>query len=1180
MLKRLLRVLPLLLAAWALPGGAVAPDPTQFRGYGVLDGLPSSLVFMVAQDHSGYLWLATGDGLVRYDGVGFEVWQHAPDDPASLPSNMVQAVHVDPQDRVWVGMEGAGVAVLDAARSGFRSFRRATHPEIGGDEVYSISATPDGSVWFGGYLGGLHRIDPEGRVQRFMPVEGEPDSLPAEIVTMVSTSPDGELWVATTAGIARWNGSGFDRVGPEHLSGPVAMSIAHRADGGLLIGTRHGVDEMPSGMLPAPVRLADGSAVAVTALSILPDRDGGRWYATPRGVYREEDGRIARLGGAMAEQSVHHVFEDREGGVWFATRDAGLLRLSPDWRRFAVLRRQEGRADTPSMSMPRGFAESADGRVWMVGEGGEGAGLDRVDPVARRVERVPLPPGAVLPSRSMSVLETRSGEVWVGGRNRLVRLDFAAGRSEGFPFTDEPELEQGAQVGGLLEDGSGHLWALSFGAGVQQRDRDGRLIRHLRPGAADGVSAGDNEQMVLGPDGVPWLAGGRGVLRWSADAARFERVEGGPTDRVFTLAWEDGHLWLHRFGGLEQYRWDGSALQRIRQVGSAEGLAAVESGGLMIGADGLWLTTLRGLVHYRPQTRGLRLYGLHDGLPADPFNADPGLLTRSGYLLAGTHGAVLVVEPAALVRETEPAPLRLHRVSLRRGDRILDKDPAVPFRLAPGDSDLRVSARLLSFANPAANRYQFRLSGQDADWVEVAGGERVFSRLPAGRYRLEVRAANADGVWSDATPLPFEVDPPLWASAWALLAYAMAGLGMALWLAHGYRQRLRRRHVLQLAEQRRRLAEEASEAKTRFLATLGHEVRTPMTGVLGMAELLRGTPLDPRQRGYVDSIHHAGEHLLRLVNDALDLARIESGRLELRVAPFDLHALLAEVCGLLAPLAGRKGLAFHCDIAPDAPGSLSGDVDRVRQILLNLGTNAIKFTEQGEVRIGCEPVRPHGVRLRVSDTGPGLSTEQQGRLFRRFEQADGERTRARYGGSGLGLAISQELAAAMGGRIAVESRAGSGSTFTVSLPLEAAEAPAMSAAGSVRRRAMASTWQVLLVEDDATVAQVMIGLLEAMGHTVTHVPHGLAALTELGQRRFDIALLDLDLPGVDGLELARLIRRESRTLTLLAVTARADAEAEPAALAAGMDGFLRKPVTGGLLAEAMDKARRRHAGAG
>jgi CheY-like chemotaxis protein len=342
-----------------------------------------------------------------------------------------------------------------------------------------------------------------------------------------------------------------------------------------------------------------------------------------------------------------------------------------------------------------------------------------------------------------------------------------------------------------------------------------------------------------------------------------------------------------------------------------------------------------------------------------------------------------------------------------------------------------------------------------------------------------------------------------------------------------------------------------------------------MTGVLGMSELLLGTPLDMRQRGYTESIRNAGNHLLRLVNDALDLARIEAGKLELDAQAFALRVLVADVVALMAPVAQRRGLHFDGVVAADVPDALHGDPLRIKQVLLNLLGNAIKFTERGSVGLHVSARPPIGVCFEVRDTGPGLSAEQQSRLFRRFEQVDGHRTAARYGGSGLGLAICQELAMAMGGHIEVESAPGHGASFRVELPLPIATLPDATACAPATSDATHG-FDLLLVEDDAIVAEVMTGLLQAQGHRVTHAGHGLTAMAEVANARFDAALLDLDLPGMDGLALARLLRAQGFDAPLLAVTARADADAEPQSRAAGFDGFLRKPLTGAMLAEAIE----------
>ena len=540
--------------------------------------------------------------------------------------------------------------------------------------------------------------------------------------------------------------------------------------------------------------------------------------------------------------------------------------------------------------------------------------------------------------------------------------------------------------------------------------------------------------------------------------------------------------------------------------------------------------------------------------------------------VAGAFALLLVVLLAWLSAPVAAATA-LESLRVERNGRELALDPSSPLlRLFASDRDLRVRVRPVFVAGggpPPPQRLW--LQGHDPGWADLpASGERVYPRLSPGRLRLRLAVAGADGRWTERPGLTLLVEPPWWRGEPALASAGLLLLAAVAWVAWVRRARQRRRQAWQLAQARQQLAEQHSEAKSRFLATLGHEIRTPMTGVLGMAELLQGSALDPQQRHQVDAIQRAGRHLLRLVNDALDLARIEAGKLVLDDSPFELAPLLQDVAGLLQPLARAKGLGFSLRCDPALPAALRGDATRVRQILFNLGHNAIKYCEQGSVALEVAPLDGGGIVLRVRDTGPGLSDDQQARLFRRFERGV-PREGDHGGGSGLGLAICRELSAAMGGAIRVRSEAGRGAEFEVELPLPAAEVPAGVAARTAADPP-ASALQLLLVEDDAVVAEVVCGLLARLGHRVVHAPHGLAALAELDVARFDLALLDLDLPGIDGLALARLIRGKGLSLPLLALTARADAEAEPAARAAGMDGFLRKPVTGDILAEAMAAA--------
>ncbi|WP_411835022.1 two-component regulator propeller domain-containing protein [Pseudoxanthomonas mexicana] len=1152
----------------AAPAHAGLPETPRLRQLTVADGLPSNVVYDIAEDAEGYLWLATIDGLARYDSIGFRVWRLG----EGLQDNTISSVHVDARNRVWAGTAAAGLMMLEADRQRFHYYRRGDHPEIGSDTVWSVVSTPDGAIWFGTHDAGLHRMDEEGRIRRFMPVAGDDRSLPGVAVTDLEVDGEGRLWVATERGVARWTGRDFERVpAAAHASLSVSGIVVDRA-GDVWIGTPLG----------ASVYRRDGSwsldpwdmrgGMPIYGL-LLQDRNGIAWLDTLDGMRRGEEGQTfavplySNLTRGRVRPQWNRALEDREGGLWFSSIDAGLWYLPSNWRQFSVLAKDEGDPGSLGNAQTYGIAPSTSGHLWLVGSSGT---LDQLDPETGEVRHVleDIGDGAV----ANAVIETRDGVVWVGYPDGLLRYDPATGAQRRWGAGDATDAAPQGDVNLLHEDAQGRLWVGAGYWGLQARDAQGRVGAQYRFDGRHGLAPGEGILHVAGGrDGAPWIAGSAGLQRWNPGKSRFEHVPGVAEEVTESFAWdEQGVLWVAGLGTLRAYRLEDGRYLPGRHFDRRHGLPQVVFTGLIVDRRGIvWAASPRGLVRIDPGSGLVRVYGIHDGLPGQEIIAAPSRRPQDGRLLISASHGIIIFDPAVMRPSPRPPRLVIDAVSFRQGTgRVHAPDARAAFELGHGDRDLRVVARLLSYANARAHRYRFRLSDYDAGWVEVgADGERTFSQLPAGRYRLEVAGRTADNVWSDTQVLVFEVMPPWWLRGWAIASWAALALGALLLLALSYRRRLARRSEWQLALHKRQLAEQASEAKSRFLATLGHEVRTPMTGVLGMSELLLATPLDERQRGYTQSIQRAGTHLLRLVNDALDLARIESGKLEMQAIDFDLHALLHDVVALMAPVARKRGLAFEDDISPALPRWVQGDPLRLRQILLNLLGNATKFTPQGTVSLRALPgAGGTRMRLEVADTGPGINPEQQARLFRRFEQAEGARTTARYGGSGLGLAICQELAVAMGGWIGVDSAPGRGARFFVELPLVAAQsAPAPRRPQPAAQRAL----DVLLVEDDMTVAEVIAGLLRARGHAVVHATHGLDALSTYAGRRFDVALLDLDLPGIDGLVLAEQLKLRGFGAPLLAITARADAQAEPQARAAGFDGFLRKPVTGDMLAEAI-----------
>jgi signal transduction histidine kinase/DNA-binding NarL/FixJ family response regulator len=403
-----------------------------------------------------------------------------------------------------------------------------------------------------------------------------------------------------------------------------------------------------------------------------------------------------------------------------------------------------------------------------------------------------------------------------------------------------------------------------------------------------------------------------------------------------------------------------------------------------------------------------------------------------------------------------------------------------------------------------------------------------------------------------------------WLIGWLTLAMDIVLIGLTGWILQLTRRRVQMFAQLEAA---RASAEEANRAKSAFLANMSHEIRTPMNGVLGMTELLLHTPLTARQRDLAAAAYGSGEAMLQLINDILDVSKIEAGKVELESIDFDLHALISDEISMFRASAQRKGVRLTHRVADAVPRAVRGDPMRLRQVLTNLVGNAVKFTDRGEVSLRVDSLEEdvHGHRLRfvVQDSGIGIAAHGVARLFQPFSQADGSMTR-RFGGTGLGLAITHELIQLMGGVIGVQSDLGRGSTFTVELSLLPAQGqlPAPSAQVASEPARPLDGGRVLLAEDNPVNREVAMAMLESLGLQVACAADGAEAVRQAETEPFDLILMDCQMPEMDGFEATRRIRANGlRETPIVALTANAMSGDREHCIEAGMNDYLSKPFT-------------------
>jgi signal transduction histidine kinase/CheY-like chemotaxis protein/ligand-binding sensor domain-containing protein/HPt (histidine-containing phosphotransfer) domain-containing protein len=1142
-------------------GQASALDPdkqlTQYvrSAWQIENGLPQNTVESIARTPDGYLWLGTQEGLARFDGVRFVIFDR--ENTPALSAKFISVLLVDSRGRLWIGTSN-GLTVLEDGR--FRSFSDAV---LSATRVQDLVEDREGRIW-AGTEAGLFRIEDGDKVTRFTRSSGLTD----ENIVAVHEDRAGTLWIATISGGLNRSSDGAD-AGQERfepfalVDAPVGESVRaihEDGDGVLWFGTDGG----------RLLRLADGELTehmdrgGAAIHEMLRDRHGNLWLATEAGLVRLGGRRpVADAPAFMVADDLRALFEDPEGSLWVGTFGSGLTRLREG--KFTPYGASEGLHGDLIWSI----APSRLGGIWI----GSDAGVTHLrDGVFVNVTE----PFGLADVRMRTVLEDRNGALWFGSDGRgLFRLQDGElkrfGRDNGL---------SGDSIKGLIEDRQGRIWA---GTNVSvDVIENGKLIAPPAEFRALGAMA----TTILHEDrsGRIWISAPNLYSLEDGRLQRYLTADGLPASRVSAIHEErDGTLWFGTVEGIARFR-DGQMMAVPRGGGplgeTILGLVEDESGKL-------WITTNRGLfavalaeLHAYVDGGAIpafQAYGHADGLRAVEFdggNTSAGTRTPDGALWFPSIRGIVRVDPETILTNTVAPPV-LIEATLADGVPIV---PAGEISVPAGTNNWEIQYTALSMRAPDRVHFKYRLEGIDEAWTE-AGTRRTayYTRLPPKRYTFHVIASNDDGVWNEqGASLTFTVVPHFYQTNWFVLlcaAFVLLLVGTAYHLRVGYLRRYTDQMEALVVERTsdlehaKKTAEAATAAKSQFLANMSHEIRTPMNGVIGMTDLLLETSLSGTQRDYTETIRDSAAALLTVINDILDFSKVEAGKLDLEQTDMDMRDTLEDVARLLSLQADAKGLEVTADVDPNLPELLRGDPGRLRQILVNLGGNAVKFTHKGEVAIKLRVLEQNeeGVRVRceVRDTGIGIPPDRLDALFQPFSQVDASTTR-RYGGTGLGLSIVKHLVQLMGGEVGIESTEGVGTTFwfTARLGRSARALPKRN-----RRHDALVGVRVLVVDDNSTNRRVLAGQLELYRTEIVCAPDahsGLEMMREAATagRPYDVALLDFHMPDCDGLELGRRINadpelKDTRLILLTSSGQRGEAR-QCAEL--GFAGYLLKPI--------------------
>lgn len=1070
------------------------PSSLRLDQIGLQQGLSQSTVYAITQDSQGFMWFGTQDGLNRYDGYSITVFKHDNLDSNSISDNSIWCLLCDHKGELWIGTEKGGLNRYSYSENKFYHYvhKKNDRTTISGNDITSLFEDSKGNLWVGTRNNGLNLLNRrEGTFKHFLYDESDSGGTKGKTVWKILEDSTGVLWIATGQGLYMGilNTSTSDSINPHFLKYHSSLSnsksinsnsiftLYSNPEGTLWLGTWGGgigrFDEKTKNISIYRHDLKNPHSISgniITSICENTNSDSEMWIGTYDGglnLYNSSTGSFDKY----STDAVMSLYEDKSGILWIGTLTGGVKIFDKQKNEFIHYYHDPGNMGSLNGNVISAILEDRSGDLWI---GVWGKGLDRLDQNREKITHYSFDPkdNKSIGSNRISAIcqsgDNKDGNIWIGtlsgGLNRYDRKIDKFIRYKHKPGNHNCILSN--DISALYYDNESNLlWIGYLSGGVSAYNiLKNSFIHYLpdekNPNAIPGspisvIYKGAKSGLWIGTsrEGVCRLIPGTNSFKTyhvhinpNHFSKKFNKTNRPDFNREISVnnnginsIYEDpgGTVWIGtNGGGLNRYDPHSNTFTYFT---TQQGLPNNVVYGILPDKKGdLWLSTNIGLSRFNPETGKFKNYNVKDGLQGNEFNQGAYYLSSDGEMFFGGMNGLSAFYPEK-IKENENKP-PIYITTFKVFDKTLPLPDPVPdkytIRLSDSQNFFSFEFAALNYSVPEENQYAYMLEGFDRNWHFVSARQRYasYTNLDPGKYILHVIGSNNDGIWNKlGTSINIIILPPWWQTIWAYIFFSVFILGTIYFSWKFHVKRISIKHQYEMSKFEANKLHEIDEMKSRFFANISHEFRTPLTLIIGPVKQLIDGIKDQKVKDELNIVRKNANRLLRLVNQLLDISKLESGNLKLQTVYQNVVPLFKTLVLSFSSYAERKRIILKFT-ANEEEITAYIDKDKIEKIIINILSNAFKFTPEGG-RIEVNVITNNDdLEISICDTGIGIPKDKISKIFDRFYQVDGSHTREQEG-TGIGLALTKELVELHKGKIEVKTNEGKGTTFIISIPL-------------------------------------------------------------------------------------------------------------------------------------------------